>query len=179
MYMAQVHRQTLLLLKGHPGTGKSTLALAVARRLAWPLVDKDAIKDHTYQLPQGNVLAYEIMWEVTRHQLEVGLSVVVDSPLSYPLAYATGQELARQYSARLVVVETSLAEEQWQARLDRRLHEPPTHRLAGWANMQNLLNDYAASWRYPIAPAHHLRVDTSQPVEQIVQTITHYLEEPS
>jgi hypothetical protein len=142
------------------------------------LVDKDGIKDHTHQLPQGNVLAYEIMWHVTRHQLNVGLSVVVDSPLSYPLAYATGQTLADEYGARLLVVETSLHEGEWQARLDRRLQQPPTHRLAGWANMQRLLDDYAASWSYPIAPEHHCRVDTSQPFEQIVETVVYHLETP-
>lgn len=171
----QASRQTLLLLKGHPATGKSTLAKALARHLLWPLVDKDAIKDHTYQLPQGNVLAYEIMWEVVRHQLLVGLSVVVDSPLSYPLAYATGQALATEYGSRLLVVETSLASEEWQLRLDRRLQEPLTHRVAGWENMQRLLADYAGSYGYAIAPEHHLVVDSALPVAHLVQTIEQHL----
>jgi predicted kinase len=174
---ALAHRQTLLLLKGHPATGKSTLAVALARRLAWPLIDKDAIKDHTYQLPQGNVLAYEIMWQVVRHQLMIGLSVVVDSPLSYPIAYATGQELTREYNARLLVVETSLAQEVWQRRLDQRLQQPPTHRVSGWDNMQQLLVDYAGSWSYAIDPNEHLLVDSAQPVEQMVQTVIHHLEQ--
>jgi predicted kinase len=174
---APAHRQTLLLLKGHPATGKSTLAVALARRLAWPLIDKDAIKDHTYQLPQGNVLAYQIRWQVVRLQLTIGLSVVVDSPLSYPIAYATGQELAREFGARLLVVETSLAPEVWQIRLDQRLQEPPTHRVSGWANMQRLLTDYAGSWSYAIDPNEHFLVDSAQPVEQVVQTIVNHLEQ--
>ena len=173
---AQASRQTLLLLKGHPATGKSTLAMALARRLAWPLIDKDAIKDHTFQLPQGNVLAYEIMWHLVRHQLMIGLSVVVDSPLSYPLAYVTGQEYAREFDARLLVVETSLPDAVWQERLDQRLQQPPTHRVAGWEDMQRLLNDYSGSWSYPIAPEHHLRVNSAQPVNQIVQSILEHLE---
>jgi predicted kinase len=38
-------QQTLLLIKGLPGTGKSALALALARRLKWPLIDKDDARD--------------------------------------------------------------------------------------------------------------------------------------
>ena len=166
----------LLLMKGHPATGKSTLADVLARRLRWPLVDKDNIKDLTYQLPRGNVLAYDIMWEMARRQLRLGLSVIVDSPLSYPVAYANGQALAATMQARLWVVETRLEEAQWQARLNARLQQPPTHRVAGWENMQQLLADYAGCWQYAIAPEHHIVVDTALPtatlVQQIVERIT-------
>jgi predicted kinase len=176
---AQARRQTLLLLKGHPATGKSTLAKALARRLAWPLIDKDAIKDHVYHLPDGSSLAYNIMWQIARHQLEIGLSVVVDSPLSYPQAYATGQELAATFNSRLVIVETSLAESIWRERLDQRLQEQQTHRTAGWVAMQQLLAYYADSWRYPIEPDHHLLVDSAQPVDQLVRLVIHQLDQRS
>jgi predicted kinase len=169
------HRQTLLLLKGHPATGKSTLAGALSRHLSWPLIDKDAIKDHIYDIPRGNVLAYEIMWHLARLQLEIGLSVVIDSPLSYPLAYATGQKMAEEFAVRLLVVETQLHETPWQERLEHRLQQPPTHRVAGWENMQKLLRDYDASWRYAIAPEHHLKVDTSQPTDMLVQIVANHL----
>ena len=172
---APAPKQTLLLFKGHPGTGKSTLAAALARHLAWPLIDKDDVKDHIYHLPDSGHLSYEIMWHIVRHQLEIGLSVLVDSTLSYPTTYATGQALAATFHARLLVVEARLPENEWRTRLDRRLHEPQTHRTSGWDAMQQLLSQYNASWQYPIAPEHHLIVDTSQPVEQLVLTIVQRL----
>ena len=170
------HQQTLLLLKGHPATGKSTLANALARRLGWPLIDKDDIKDHTYQLPDGGHLSYAIMWQIVRHQLAIGLSVLVDSPLSYPTTYATGQALATEFRTKLLVVETALGDALWQARLDQRMLEAQTHRTSSWANMQQLLTDYNASWCYPIDAQHHIIVDTSQPPAQLVQRIIDFLD---
>lgn len=163
--------QTLILFKGHPATGKSTLANALAHHLAWPLIDKDDIKDHTYPLPNGGHLSYEIMWQIVRHQLEIGLSVLVDSPLSYPNTYAKGIELAKTFGARLLVVETRLNDNIWKERLESRTNQYQPHRTSGWAAMQQLLNDYHGSWQYPIDPEHHLIVDTSQPLEQLLHCV--------
>ncbi|GBF91825.1 hypothetical protein Rsub_04930 [Raphidocelis subcapitata] len=38
-------RPVLLLVKGLPGSGKTSLARALARRLRWPLIDKDDARD--------------------------------------------------------------------------------------------------------------------------------------
>ena len=169
------HNQTLILFKGHPATGKSTLADALARQLGWPLIDKDDIKDHLYALPNGGHLAYEVMWQIVRHQLTLGLSVLVDSPLSYPTTYAAGQELAETFGTRLLVVETALTDDLWRARLNQRTQEVQTHRTSSWDAMQQLLLDYNASWHYSIDPKYHLIVDTSLPVEQLVQYIIDHL----
>ena len=41
----KAEKQVLVLLKGHPGCGKSTFGKAVASRMRWPLVDKDDARD--------------------------------------------------------------------------------------------------------------------------------------
>jgi predicted kinase len=175
---APAHKLTLLLFKGHPATGKSTLAKALAQRLGWPLIDKDDIKDHLYRLPNTNSghLSYEILWQIVNHQLALGLSVIADTTLSYPQSYAKGAELAAAHGARVVVVETQLAEQPWRARLEARRDQPTTHRTTGWDAMQTLLAEYDGSWQYPIAPEHHLIVDTSLPTAQLVQSIVDFLE---
>ena len=86
--------QFLLCLKGHPGTGKSTLAQSLCRHLRWPLIDKDDIKDHTWDLAEGNALSYAILWQIVETQLRNGLSVIVDSPFARPHLYETAQQLA-------------------------------------------------------------------------------------
>jgi len=123
----------LIAMKGHPATGKSTLAQALARQQRWPLIDKDDVKDHTANVPGGNVLAYDILWQVVETQLRLGMSVIADSPLSYPLSYETVQH--------------------------------------SWADMQALLARYDGCWNYEIAPEQHILLDSSQPVEQLVEAV--------
>lgn len=166
----------LIALKGHPATGKSALARALAQHFRWPLIDKDDVKDHTLPLPNGNQLAYAILWQVAATQLALGLSVLVDSPLSYPESYTTAQALARQHQARLLVVETMLDPEEWRRRLDARSPDESTHKIRGWAAMQQQLAAYKGCWQYPIAPEQHLRVDTRQPVAALVALVEKMVE---
>ena len=166
----------LIAFKGHPATGKSALAHALARQLGWPLLDKDDVKDHLLALPEGNTLAYAILWQMATTQLRLGVSVIVDSPLSYAIGYTTACQLAQSQPARLLVVETQLAEERWRARLESRPAGESAHKIRGWAAMQQLLTRYNGWWCYPIDPAHHLLVDTSLPVEQLVTDIRVYLD---
>ena len=96
----------LILLKGHPATGKSTLARELARTLHWPLIDKDDVKDHTLYMQEGNEIAYRICWTIAETQLELGLGVIVDTPLSYPLGYSTASAIAARQGVSLLLVET-------------------------------------------------------------------------
>lgn len=101
-----VAQQVLLLMKGHPATGKSALAHCLARQLHWPLVDKDDARN-CFQLPELlqqsdnldlNSLSYNVMVAVTATQLSVGLSCVVDCPLSRVQLFHRLSELAQQVS---------------------------------------------------------------------------------
>ncbi|MEZ4730114.1 MAG: ATP-binding protein [Caldilineaceae bacterium] len=162
---------SLIAMKGHPATGKSSLAQALARTLGWPLLDKDDVKDHTLSLPDGNRLAYTILWQLLERQLALGLSVIVDSPLSYPRDYATVCALAKRYDVRLLVVETQLEEATWRARLEARPAHESTHKIRGWQAMQAQLQLYNDCWRYPIQPEYHLPVDSSRPLTENIHLI--------
>lgn len=161
----------LLLMKGHPGTGKSTLARALAARLRCPLLDKDDIKDHTADLDDGNDRSYAILWQLVETQLKLGLSVVVDSPLAYPRLYATGRALAKRYGVPLLVVETHVDATTWVERLTARDPNVRLHTVSDWASLQALLARYDGCWRYPIAPEQHVRIDTGGTIEACVERV--------
>jgi len=161
----------LFAMKGHPATGKSAIALALAQRLHIPLIDKDDIKDVVLGLPNANNLAYAAMWQIAATQLALGLSVIAVSPLSYPAGYTQACEITANHHANLLVIETVLAEAEWRRRLDARAPADSTHKIRGWEAMQAMLRQYDGCWQYPITPGHHLILDTTAPTAISVQRI--------
>lgn len=167
------HRSTPLLIamKGHPATGKSNVAAALARRLHCPLIDKDDIKDHVLDLPDANERAYTMMWQIAGVQLALRLNVLAVSPLSYPETFAAAASLAQKHRSRLLVVETTLEEEEWKRRLNNRRPGYSTHKISGWEAMQEMLRKYDGCWQYPIPAEQHIVVDTAQPLKQTIRQI--------
>lgn len=75
---------TLALMAGLPGTGKTTLAYALGRKLNWHVIDKDKYKETL--LKQGwndeiaGIATYELAFETARNVLErQEASVILDS----------------------------------------------------------------------------------------------------
>lgn len=161
----------LIAMKGHPATGKSNVAAALARRLRCPLIDKDDVKDHILDLPDSNERAYAIMWQMAGVQLALRLNVIAVSPLSYPEGYAAAQALAVKHRAHLLVVETQLHEEEWKRRLNARRQGYSAHKVSGWEAMQEMLRKYDGCWQYPIDPAHHVALDTALPLKALVNQV--------
>lgn len=125
-------QKLMVLMKGHPGCAKSTVARALAAALRWPVVDKDDIRDATLALEAPdrpappaptalNALSYEVMWRVVETQLQIGLSVVVDCPLARASLFRTACALALKHGAAPVVVEcVALDVHEWRRRLEAR-----------------------------------------------------------
>ena len=98
----------LLLMKGHPASGKSTLARLFASKFSMTICDKDDSRDcfqaAEEQLgPAGawdlNALSYQVMFSVASSQLGCGQGVVVDCPLSNVGLYQQAKLLAEQVFA--------------------------------------------------------------------------------
>src|SRR5436853_7777475 len=96
--MGAVHTgRIFIVMRGYPGTGKSTIARLLATSLHAPLIDRDIIRQVAVDVfgnasPVGR-FSYELMFALTREQLSLGLSVVVDTPLTYRRTYEACLEL--------------------------------------------------------------------------------------
>jgi len=158
----------LVAIKGLPGVGKTTIAHALARRLRWPVLCKDDIRDHLIildkkvnQQVQGinldsNDYCYDILHHLAATQLQCGLSVIVESPLSHAHLYSDLTSIAARLkeSCRLVVVECTLPSNvEWEERLATRASDSKIekHQPSSLRDIELVLKKYNGSHEYPIA----------------------------
>jgi len=92
----------LLLLKGQPGSGKSTLGRHLARRLSIPLIDKDDARDCFQALALANQhidwnqLSYDVIFSIAESQLANGLGLILDCPLARHSLFVRAAALAEK-----------------------------------------------------------------------------------
>uniref|UniRef100_A0A7C8YL34 P-loop containing nucleoside triphosphate hydrolase protein n=1 Tax=Opuntia streptacantha TaxID=393608 RepID=A0A7C8YL34_OPUST len=159
----------IVAMKGHPGTGKSTIAEAIATSLRCPLLDKDDIRDATLSLSSAtstsalNDLSYDALWRIAATQIRLGLSVVLDSPLSRRHHLDRILTIAGNHSVFIVECRPSDLDE-WRRRLERRgAEEGGGHKPATWQDLERLLEVYGGCSEYDVGEVPRLVVDTTGP----------------
>jgi hypothetical protein len=156
----------LVLVTGLPGTGKSTVAEAVADRLRAPVLAHDwamsglrpfpAVQlalDHME--PSGHrVVGWAILGALARAQLRQRRSVVLDGVARLPEVEAC-QETARSEGARLVVIATRCSDVSvHRSRLESRQRGIPNWYELDWDQVQRSI----MSWEEPTGA--DLQIDT-------------------
>jgi predicted kinase len=165
---------TLVMLAGLPGTGKSTLAAALARRLGWPVLDKDLLNTVLLEahLPQAQAgpLAYELVLTLA-HALVVhhGQSLILDTAGRQPFIVERARTIAQGAGGQLKVVRCVAPAAVRQARLRARPAGP-----SQWTRDQTT-RDQETAW-YAHLPADTLIVPCDQPVENLLLVILPFVQ---
>ena len=89
----------LILFRGLPTSGKTTLSCALAQRLSLAVFDRDILKatalwvfgdDH-----KAGILSYHQLCALVNQQFRLGVSVIVDAPFSKPAELEAVVDVAR------------------------------------------------------------------------------------
>ncbi|KAH7661053.1 P-loop containing nucleoside triphosphate hydrolase protein [Dioscorea alata] len=175
----------IVAMKGHPGTGKSTLARSIAASLHCPLLDKDDVRDatlplelhHPLSIPLLNDLSYSALWNLANTQLHLRLSLVIDSPLSRRSHLDRLLDLSRRHSARLVVVECVAGDvAEWKRRIETRVGDS-WHKPRSWEDLETLLQGYGGCTDYDMdgGEVEKIVVDTTAGADAAVAAVVRFI----
>jgi predicted kinase len=155
---------TFIVMRGFPGTGKSTIARLLATSLHAPLIDRDILRqlavDVFGNVPQVGSFSYELMFTLAREQLKLGLSVVVDSPLTYRRTYEQCLEIAQEFHTPMLVVHCQCPPEVQERRLEGRKGQVSNFQITSMEEWEQ--------WRerYEEFDDHGCVIDTSHPMDE-------------
>ncbi len=147
----------LLVVSGHPGSGKTTVARQLALALAWPLVSRDDLKELLFDhLGIGDrewsktlgAASYDLMDRTLGLLMETGAGVVAEANFSAAAARSL-RTLAQRRDYAVLEVCCSAPAPLLVARFSRRAHEGQRH--AGHRDADNLA-EQAARVAVPYQP---------------------------
>src|SRR5205085_5734782 len=162
---ASVHTgSTFIVMRGFPGTGKSTIARLLASALHASLIDRDIIRQTAVhvlgELPQIGQFSYELMFALAREQLQLGLSVVIDTPLTYRRTYEKCQEIAQDCHTPMLVVHCQCPPDVQKRRLEGRKGQVSNFQITSWEEWER--------WRerFEDFEDHGCVIHTSNPMDE-------------
>jgi predicted kinase len=174
-------------MSGVPGSGKTTLAQAIARHIRAVVIDHDVTKSALLEADVPVALAgrasYQVLNAVARHLLHQGHSVIFDSPCFYTELLERGQRLAQEAQVPYRYVECVVEDLD---ELDRRLRTRPRlpSQLSGVYAMpaagSGKTESGEAVFRHQIAnmkrpTANYLVLDMTRPLEVCLNTAVAYI----
>lgn len=177
-------RRRLVLIGGGPGSGKTTLARAVADRFNWSVIDSDTLRkdlrgvdhddhdvaDHPDLYgEQATADTYRRLCDHAALLLEAGESVIMDATWADPAQRQRARDVAACFGADLYEVECRVDDRLARERVERRRRQPADD--ASDATPDIVARFAGERQRWPEAHA----VDTSEPVAASVDEVSRHV----
>ena len=130
-------KPTLIIISGHPGTGKTTLSKKVSDKLNLPLIGMDAIKEvmwdtmgHEFDFEFSDKIgktAFELVFHFIEAFLSKGISLVVEAHFSAERNNDRFNELKKKFNVNLVQIYCNCETEALRKRFKERMTKDSYH----------------------------------------------------
>jgi uncharacterized protein len=188
-YAQKMNRPMLLLVCGLMGTGKSTLARALAEALSWNWVCADILRKEIAQIspqerryeifhqgiyaPDFSRKTYQTLFDRARTFLEGGSSVILDASFKKEKDRSTALTLAQEVDADFLLVECTCGDEIIRERLARRMHNNNQPSDGRWELFPKQKEDFEKFEE--VASRRHLTLDTHFSLDDCLKTVFQHL----
>lgn len=165
----------LLVLSGIPGTGKSTLARALSRRLGAVYLRVDTVEAALLNAGHAGITVegYATAYAIAADNLALGLNVVAECVNPVAETREAWAEVAREAGARLVNVEVVCSDGAEHRRRVESRHADATAHAGHWSPPDW---EAVAKWPYQPWQTPVLRVDTAR--DSVTELANRLLTEP-
>lgn len=167
--------RVLVVMAGPPGVGKSAVADALGVALGASVLSVDPVEGAMRvagvapDQPTG-LAAYVVVEALARHQLALGLPVVVDAVNAVEEAWSQWRALGSDAGVRCTFVEVRCSDTAvHRRRLEGRRRDIPAFPEPTWEQVEAVRRAYAP-WADPV-----LRVDSMRPLGEIVDEVLGHL----
>jgi predicted kinase len=172
--MTIMNKPKLIIISGLPGSGKSTIAEAVAKKLKLPIFSVDPIESAIIKsgIPKSfetGLAAYVVAQTLCAEHLKIGIPVIIDAVSPVKEARDMWHELEEKYNVQLIIVECVLKEDLHRKRIESRTRNIPGIPEVTWADVEHRQKDYLP-WK-----EERLVLDTENIHEKNLEKVLDYI----
>ncbi len=167
----------IILFRGRPGAGKTTLAKVFAAQENHPLVSKDDLYDplvgYVKEHSERNKLSYQLLYQILENNLHTNVVFVLDFPFQRDEDFAIIDSWCKEKKVALTSILVTCSDETlWAERVNKRAKNPKPNQLI--TDFSELKEHYGGDMQLLPKPGE-LLVDSVDALDVLLQQVTPFI----